>query len=76
MDFATIMQAISTIGFPCAMCIVLLIQMQNLSKQHNQEISMLTKYLNDNTLSVQKLTDRLEAHYENIRDWHPVNKEV
>lgn len=72
----TILSAISGVGFPCAMCVVLLVQMQNQTKAHQEELNTLTKYLNENTLSLQKLTDRLEAHYENIRERYSTNKEV
>lgn len=73
---SAILSAISGVGFPCAMCVVLLVQMQNQTKAHQEELSTLTKYLNENTLSLQKLTDRLEVHYENVRERFSSNKEV
>lgn len=76
MDAGAIMSAIATVGFPCAMCVVLLVQMQEQSKLHKDEISALTKYLNENTLTIQKLADRLEVHYENVRTWHSPDKEI
>ena len=76
MDLPAILSTVSTVGFPCAMCIVLLVQMQNQTKMHRDELTTLTKYLNENTLSVQKLTDKLEAHYENVRTRYISDKEI
>lgn len=76
MDASAIMTAISSIGFPSAMCVVLLVQMQKEAQMHKEELTMLSKFLNENTLTIQKLADRLEVHYENVRKRYESNKEI
>lgn len=59
--FNIILQAISTVGFPIAMCILLLWYVKNQSETHKEESKMFTEALNKNTLALQKLCDKLEV---------------
>lgn len=76
MDIPTIFNAISTIGFPAAMCIILLLQMNKQNEAHRDEITTLTNALNNNTLVVQKLVDKLEVYYEDLGGRNSLNKKV
>lgn len=55
MDFATISQMISSVGFPIAACIALFWQMTKESERHKKEMDALKESLNQNTLAITKL---------------------
>lgn len=59
MDYGTAQSFISTVGFPIAMCVALLWYIYKLSTSHKEETKEFTKALNDNTLVLQKLCDKL-----------------
>lgn len=65
-----VVQIISTLGFPIAMCIGACIfikyqfdannkNMEELRKEHKEEVKGMTDALNNNTLALQKLIDKL-----------------
>lgn len=74
MDLAEVMSMISTVGFPCAMCLILLVQSSKQTEIHKQELTALTAAVNTNSLSIQRLTDRLEVRYEGNREGSGSNK--
>lgn len=66
-----IITAISTLGFPIVACIGMAWyvkyqtdsnnkEVSEMRKEHKQEIDKVTKALNDNTLVIQKLCDKLD----------------
>ena len=55
MDFATISQLISSVGFPIAACVALFWQMTKESERHKEEMTALKESLNQNTLAITKL---------------------
>ena len=66
-----IITAISTLGFPIVACIGMAWyvkyqtdsnnqEVSDMRKEHKQEIDKVTKALNDNTLVIQKLCDKLD----------------
>lgn len=70
MDFTTIMQAISAVGFPIVFCIIVYKTMvdsiklfnQKLTEmlqQHASEAQAMQKALDDNTAVIQRLLDQL-----------------
>lgn len=72
MDFAQVLQAIGTVGFPivCSGAMMWYVkyitdknreEISNITEQHKEEISEVTQALNNNTLVIQKLCDKLEA---------------
>lgn len=63
MDFATILQAISTVGFPIAMCVMLLWYTKEQGERHREESEKFTEALNRNTLVLQKLCDKMEVKH-------------
>ncbi len=48
---------ISTVGFPIAICLILLWYIYKLSEMHKSETKEFTEALNQNTLALQKLSD-------------------
>lgn len=59
MDAQTIMSAISTVGFPIVMSLILLYIMYQQNEQHKEEMDNLKDALNNNTLALQHLTDMM-----------------
>ena len=55
-DIVTI---ISTVGFPIAACVALFWQTNEMQKNHKEEMDGVQEALNNNTLVVQKLVDKL-----------------
>lgn len=71
MDVAMITQLIGSVGFPIACCVAMGYyvheetnkqreQISEIEKRHSDEMNSITTALNNNTLALQKLTDRLE----------------
>lgn len=56
---------INNSGFPIAMCILMFVYMKDVTKQHKEESDKLSESLNNNTLAIQRLTDKLFAGKEN-----------
>lgn len=66
----SILQAISTVGFPIACCIAMAVfvkyitdknreEVAKLNEDHKKEMNEVTQALNNNTLALQSLTDHL-----------------
>ena len=62
MDVAAITQLISTVGFPIAVCAYLLYHQDKEEQQHREEMDKLSEALNNNTLALSKLTERMNTH--------------
>lgn len=69
-DTSSITQAIMNVGFPIAMCCAMAWyvkystdkqreEVRQLNEQHDNEMSKVTEALNNNTLAIQKLCDKL-----------------
>ena len=72
MDFTSILQAITTTGFPIVACIGIAwffnkvnenyrTDIKELSIQHKEEVKAMTEAIHNNTLVIQKLVDKLEG---------------
>lgn len=59
MDFNTVTQFISTLGFPIAVCLICFWYINKREEQHKEEVSKLSEAVHNNTLVMQKLVDRL-----------------
>lgn len=70
MDFNAIIQAISTIGFPIVMCIVVCFyvkyiidknaeQLQQITDKHQEETKEMTKAIENNTIALTRLMEKL-----------------
>ena len=75
MDASSIVTIVSQVGFPIAMCLVMAWyvkdtsdkhreEVRQLNEQHNTEMQQVTKALNNNTLALQKLCDKLGEEVE------------
>lgn len=76
MDLPTIVQIISTVGFPIACCIAMGVyvkyitdknreEVSKLNEEHKEEMSEVTKAINNNTLALQSLHDYLKEGKNN-----------
>ena len=71
MDMNVIMQAVTTVGFPIVCCGAMAWyvkyvtdknreQISMLNEQHHSEMNQVTEAVNNNTLALQKLCDKLD----------------
>ena len=52
-----VLQAITTVGFPIAMCLILAWYIREIEIRHSNEVNALKDALNNNTLALQHLAD-------------------
>lgn len=64
MDVQAVLTAISTVGFPIVMCLILLKFQRDESKLHKEETEKFTEALNRNTIVLQKLCDKMGVENE------------
>lgn len=57
MDTQTIMTAISTVGFPIVMSLILIYLVYKQGEDHKEEMNQMRESINNNTLALQHLTD-------------------
>lgn len=70
MDFNTLLQAITTVGFPIVMCVALLYEIKDMTTKHQEESKLFSDSMNKNTLVLQKLCDILGVdREENEEEW-------
>lgn len=60
MDANTIIQLVSSLGFPIVMCGALFWRMVKSDEQHKAEMDKLSEALNNNTIALTKLSDNLD----------------
>lgn len=60
MDFTTVVQAVSAVGFPIVFCLILYKTMLDQNKQHKEESDKLTEAIHSNTIALTKLIDKLD----------------
>lgn len=56
-----IVSIISTVGFPIALTLILLWHIYDISNKHKEEIDKISEALNNNTIALTKLLDRMES---------------
>ena len=56
-----IVTLITNLGFPIAVCIMMMMYIRELTKEHKAETKEFTEALNKNTVILQKLCDQLDA---------------
>lgn len=59
MDLNTVMTAISSLGFPIAMCIAMFWYMTKQTETHKEEVAKMTEALNNNTLALNRLETKM-----------------
>lgn len=73
MDISAILSAISSVGFPIACCIVMgwyvkdqtdknREDLAKINEQHKHEMTEIAQAVNNNTLALQRLCDKLDAN--------------
>ena len=60
MDANTIIQLVGSLGFPIVMCGALFWRMVKSDEQHKSEMDKLSEVLNNNTIALTKLSDKLD----------------
>lgn len=60
MDANTIIQLVGSLGFPIVMCGALFWRMLKSDEQHKSEMDKLSEALNNNTIAITKLSDKLD----------------
>ena len=55
-----IVTAVSTVGFPIVMCIIIVYLMREIALEHQEEVTKLTETLNNNTVVLGQLKELLE----------------
>ena len=63
-DLATL---ISTLGFPIRMCLIMCYYINKINDAHKQETDKFAEVLNNNTVVLQKLCDKLDSEV-NVND--------
>lgn len=61
MDVQMILTAISTVGFPIVVAAAMFWKMNKQDEDHKAEMMKVTEAVNNNTLALQKLIDKLEG---------------
>ena len=59
MEASFITSLISSVGFPIVMCLMLYNRMDKQDEQHKEEMQKVTDALNQNTLAITELTEKL-----------------
>lgn len=60
MDISAIAQLISTIGFPIAMCIYLLVYIKSFDEKYCEKLDNMAKAIENNTLVITKLMSMID----------------
>lgn len=66
-----VISAVSTVGFPIVMCLLLLYYNRENQKQHKEEILNLSKIVQENTVILQQLKELLEIKLVELEDEIP-----
>lgn len=56
-----VVSVISTVGFPIAVALICMWYVNHQGENHKTEVSAMTEAINNNTLVLQRLMDKLEA---------------
>ena len=59
MEATTILEIISTVGFPIACCIAMFVQQNKMSENHKKEMSEMKSAIDNNTIALTKLIEKL-----------------
>lgn len=60
MDVQTLTQIVSSLGFPIVVAGAMFWKMNKQDDDHKEEMNKITEAVNNNTLVIQKLIDRME----------------
>ena len=65
LNASDVLNAVSTVGFPIVMCLLLLYVLYKQNEEHKEEMAKMNESLANNTLAIQRLTDILEGRDHN-----------
>lgn len=65
MDMNTVLQIISSVGFPIVMCLLMYDRMGKQDDLHREEMNKLNESLNNNTQALIRLTEKLDKEENN-----------
>lgn len=68
MNGSDLINAISTVGFPIVMCLLLLYVLYKQSEEHKEEMNKMNESLANNTLAIHHLADILEGREKNDKE--------
>ena len=68
MNGSDVINAISTVGFPIVMCLLLLYVLYKQNEEHKEEMNKMNESLANNTLAIQHLADILEGRENNDKE--------
>lgn len=60
MDTQSMVELISQVGFPIAVCLICFWYINKIQGNHKEEIDSMKEALNNNTIVLQKLVDKLD----------------
>lgn len=60
MDANAVLQAISAVGFPIVMCLIMVKLVYNLQEQHTKEVESLRTSIDNNTKVLDNLMEKLD----------------
>ena len=61
MDMSAVTTMIGSLGFPIVMCVFVLKMLNDERQDHKSEMDKVTEALNNNTLVLQRLLDKLDS---------------
>ena len=61
MPISEILKAITTVGFPIAMSILLMFYMRENDQKHDEEVKNLREAIENNTIVMNKLIDKISS---------------
>lgn len=59
MEATSILEIISTVGFPIACCIAMFVQQNKMSENHKNEMLEMKSAIDNNTIALTKLIEKL-----------------
>lgn len=58
---SSFVSAISTVGFPCVICLIMIDLIGKIEENHKSEMHEMTEAVNNNTTALVKLIDKIEG---------------
>lgn len=59
MDFQAVLQAITTVGFPIVVCLIMIYLNEKQDERHREEMKEIKTAIENNTIALTKLIDKL-----------------
>lgn len=59
LEVSSILEIISTVGFPIACCVAMFLQQNKITENHKKEMSEMKNAIDNNTIALTKLIEKL-----------------